>query len=375
MKRMIALAVTAGMIIIAVSLGGFFSVNKYSDKTGSYAVELNEIEQLCRHGKNEQAAEEAQALRKSIRGEKKQKTGFAVLINGGICLVFLTLITAYGCRAVILPFYRLSALAERLARGELDIPLEYERTNYFGKFTWAFDSMRNEIKKARICEREAIDNNKTVIASLSHDIKTPVASIRAYAEALELGMDSDPEKRARFIGVIINKCDEVSKLTEDMLTHSLSDLQKLNMKAEKLELTEFLQETLEELEAGRNDIIYERPLFSVTVEADKMRLAQVVENLINNARKYAKSEIRVSVTRSEDMVAMHFRDYGSGIADEDLPFIWKKFYRGKNSTSEKGAGLGLFIVKYIAERSGGRAELKNVGDGLKVTVQLPVAEE
>ena len=62
-------------------------------------------------------------------------------------------------------------------------------------------------------------------------------------------------------------------------------------------------------------------------------------------------------------------------SDEDLPFIWKKFYRGKNSTSEKGAGLGLFIVKYIAERSGGRAELKNVGDGLKVTVQLPVAEE
>lgn len=73
------------------------------------------------------------------------------------------------------------------------MPLNYERSNYFGEFTWAFDSMRREITKARSCEREATENNKTVIATLSHDIKTPISSIRAYAEGLEANLDNTPE--------------------------------------------------------------------------------------------------------------------------------------------------------------------------------------
>lgn len=77
---------------------------------------------------------------------------------------------------------KIAGFAENIAQGNFDVPLKYERCNYFGAFTWAFDSMRKEIIKARAAEREAVENNKTVIATLSHDIKTPVASIRAYAE-------------------------------------------------------------------------------------------------------------------------------------------------------------------------------------------------
>ena len=93
-----------------------------------------------------------------------------------ICIVFIWI-------SVIKPFHKLERFADSLAAGEFDEALDYQRTNYFGKFTWAFDSMRREIIKARSCEREAIENNKTVIASLSHDLKTPVASISAYSEA------------------------------------------------------------------------------------------------------------------------------------------------------------------------------------------------
>ena len=81
--------------------------------------------------------------------------------------------------------------------------------------------MRKEITKARSCEREAIENNKTVIATLSHDIKTPIASIRAYAEGLEANLDSTYEKRMKYLSILMRKCDEVSKLTNDLFLHSL----------------------------------------------------------------------------------------------------------------------------------------------------------
>ena len=100
-----------------------------------------------------------------------------------------------------------------------------------------------------------------------------------------------------------------------------------------------------------------------------------MENLINNSRKYAKTDIRISIKEKDTFVQVSFSDMGSGIPDEDMPFITDKFYRGKNCGNENGSGLGLYIVKYIAEKSGGSVELQNMYPGLKVTVTLPMINE
>ena len=118
------------------------------------------------------------------------------------------------------PLNKISKYTAEIAKGNLDIPLSYERGSEVGEFSWAFDSMRQELRKSRASEKEAIENNKTVIATLSHDIKTPIASIRAYAEGLEANMDSSPEKRAMYLQTIMKKSDEVSKVTDDLLLHS-----------------------------------------------------------------------------------------------------------------------------------------------------------
>ena len=97
-------------------------------------------------------------------------------------------VVAYLYVGVVRPFMRLEAFAQDVASGNLDSPLAYERSNPFGRFTWAFDNMRVEIKRARAAEAEAVEQGKTAVAALSHDIKTPIASIRAYSEALELGL-------------------------------------------------------------------------------------------------------------------------------------------------------------------------------------------
>ena len=376
MKKLIYTAVTFGLLLTVVCFFAFIQSGRVDSSSGTYAVQLNEIQKLCEQGDNAEAARLSEQLRLEIsaaRTDKGHETMIPVI--WAVCIVFLTAAAVYLWQTILKPFHKLTDFAERLATGDMEIPLEYERTNYFGKFTWAFDSMRREIIRARECEREAIENNKTVIASLSHDIKTPVASIRAYAEALEMGMDGNAEKRQKYISTILSKCDEVSELTEDMFVHSLSDLDKLTMRPEPMELVGFMEKALAELDAGRGDINFDKPLYSLQIKADSKRLEQLIGNLINNSRKYAKTQIDVSIKRLADRAEITVSDHGGGIPDEDLPFVFNKFYRGKNCGNENGAGLGLYIVRYIAVQSGGEVKLKNTGDGLAVTVSLPIDDE
>lgn len=358
---------------------------------GETIVALNEVEQLLME-------EDYESGYGSLRAKEKldsliddlQKDSIAISSDDTYIIIFYVLtvlcITAAYLLIYILvlrPFGRLEGYAAEIATGNLDKDLKYERVNVFGEFTWAFDHMRREIRKARQCEQEAVENNKTVIATLSHDIKTPIASIRAYSEALAENMDSTPERRRRYIDVIIKKCDEVTKITNDMFIHSLHDLDKLVIKKEDVKIHEVIEETVEAMKGNSADIILgDRK--ECRIKGDAGRIAQVIENLINNARKYTDGKIYIDtdfVTPDGDIVPeetdyhnlsddlgymISVKDEGHGIPPEDMPFIFDKFYRGKNHGDEPGAGLGLFIVKYIMEQMDGRVDLVNQEDGLLV---------
>lgn len=374
--RLISVTAIFSALIIIVA-GVFFYTEKQANSQDIIAEQLvavNEIEQLVKMGEYEELSEKTAELSESIRSSKEVSTvNIGIFVMCGICIVFCAVVFVYVYFAILRPFEKLKSFAEKISQGNFDIPLDYERSNYFGEFTWAFDSMRREIKKARSCEREAVENNKTVIATLSHDIKTPVASIRAYAEGLEANLDGTPEKRKKYIGVIMKKCDEVSKLTNDLFLHSLSDMDKLKIYPESFELCGFIENAVAELAAELNDVHFKKPDFTAAVNADKNRLMQITGNLIGNARKYAKTDIEVFITQSGGNVQIHFRDFGKGIPDEDMPFIFDKFYRGKNCGSEQGSGLGLYIVKYIMEQMDGDILLKNHNDGLEAVVSLPIS--
>lgn len=349
-----------------------------ADGTGTFAVAANEVEQLIGDGKTDEALVGIGQLKTELseyRPQSNEGTAAYLWMVSGAASAIIISAFAYIWFAVLRPFRKLEKYAESIAAGDFDVQLDYERTNYFGKFTWAFDSMRKEIVKARACEREAIENNKTVIATLSHDIKTPIASIRAYTEGLEAGLDSTAEKRQKYLSVIMNKCDEVARLTNDMFLHSLSDLDKLKMVPEKTELCDFMQEIAADIGGEHNDVNFRKPAFSAYAMVDRNRLTQITGNIITNARKYAGTEIDVWITRTADTAEIHFRDYGEGIPDEDIPFIFSKFYRGSNCGREQGSGLGLYIVKYVAEQSHGTVMLKNCDKGLEVTLTLPVDKQ
>ena len=347
-------------------------------------VALNEIEKLSEQDGQSPAKDQIAILKQELLGEKEDSN--RTVLHWGIgaylaCTIFPLLIYLYLNKVILRPFQRLQNYASEIAKGNLEVTLSYERVNIFGAFTWSFDHMRKEILKAKSCEREAIENNKTIIATLSHDIKTPIASIRAYAEGLEANMDTSAERRERYLKVIIRKCDEVTKLTNDLFLHSLSNLDKLQVASEVLEIDQILMQTIDEMSADYSDIHIKGKISAATIKGDEKRIVQVLENIINNARKYApkngmelwtvKNMGKIEGNSDQGTYEIHIRDHGYGIDPQDMPFVHDKFYRGKNTGEVPGAGLGLFIVKYIMEQMNGTVYLNNRKDGLEVILTLP----
>ena len=290
-KKVLVLAICCILACTAVFACLYIKLlnDNHKEDNAEILVDLNELEKTV---DNSIANSKLDALIVKIKdsdsdnyNDSKNKIIIFYLISVAfICIVFVVVYTV-----VLKPFKDLENFASELSKGNLDIDLKYNRVNMFGEFTWAFDHMRSELKKSREREQEAVENNKTIIATLSHDIKTPVASIRAYAEGLSENMDSTPERRERYINVIMKKCDEVSKVTDDMFVHSLHDLDRLVINKDKIALDKVIKETIESLKGDKDDINVKGKIDEFTLnEGDSMRIAQVIENIITNARKYAE---------------------------------------------------------------------------------------
>lgn len=372
------------MAVIVVCLFGvtaagcmfYFEGHTVKEGTGTEngLVLLNEIEQLTMDGSgNNPAHDQIQRLRELLKQEtaeahtQTQRRNIVLFIC--IAAVWLIFALLYLYYKIVRPFCKLEIYAEKIAGGDLDVSLEYERTNFFGAFTWAFDHMRKEIVTARENEARAISENKTIIASLSHDIKTPIASVRAYAEGLEANLDTDYEQRERYLQVIMRKCDEVTRLVNDLVLHSLSELERLEIRTQRVSIRRVIEEAVRDLEYPYVTVC--EPLPDTQLYADEKRMAQVIGNVLENAKKYApESRIEIRAVSGPERYEIHVRDYGPGICPEDMPFVTRKFYRGKNVGSQPGSGLGLYIVDYIMERMGGGMTLLSHTDGLEVVLWL-----
>ena len=362
-----ALVIMIAMVVIINKIGEYESRLAVSDR--EVAVNVNEIKQSIEDGDTEKAALVCDELVRNNSGEYKDiYLKYMVIIPFVICIAAIIILIIYLDITVLKPFRELKDYANEISKGNLDKTIEVKRGNYFGDFTWAFDNMRREIIKSRSAEKNAIENNKTVIATLSHDIKTPVASIRAYAEAFEANMDSNAEKRQKYLSTIMEKCDEVTKLTNDLFIHSISEMDRLEIKEESIELKAFIDTEVRKLFVD-DEVEILLPEEEVIIKADPKRLVQIFENLKNNSAKYAKTAVQIKLENS-DQVVVHFRDYGQGIPEEEIPFITGKFYRGKNVGEESGSGLGLYIVKELMEKMGGALRLLNRDPGLDVILEF-----
>lgn len=369
-KKLLIYFIFSITIITIVGLFFYYNSNQnmLDNLKGEYIICLNDVDSLLKEGNYTEAQSKISELQNIMR-QKDFISNSNILILTSICLVSIFLLFLYIYLRIVKPFSNMEKYVCEIARGNFDVNLNYERGNFFGEFTWAFDSMRREINTARKSEKNAIINNKTVISTLSHDIRTPIASIRAYSEALQANLDNSIEKRMNYLNVIIKKCDEVSKLTNDLFLHSLSDLDKIKMNFEDVNICRLLEEIINE-QSINIEINYNKPDFEAVLFIDKNRFIQLVENIISNTNKYAKTAIDIALLNETNYVRLTFKDHGNGIADKDMPFIFDKFYRGMNSKNEQGSGLGLYIVKYIVDSFKGEIHLYN-DNGLVVDIKIP----
>lgn len=303
----------------------------------------------------------------SVRSSQPKKEiltavlAFIMLLQCVFCITYMI----YLNRTIIKPFYKLKGFAERVAGGNLEIPLEMDRQNIFGAFTESFDIMREELKRARMAEARANASKKELVAKLSHDIKTPVASIKA---ASEVGAAlTDDEKIRENYTQIICKADQINSLITNLFTATLEELQQLSVTPEDMESRE-LKNLLENADYLHRAVIPDIP--EGIISADKLRLQQVFDNIFANSYKYADTSIEVRAYRDGKCLAVSVEDYGGGVDPNELPLLKEKFKRGSNAKNVEGAGLGLFISDYFMREMQGSLIVENGGKGLRVIVSI-----
>lgn len=288
----------------------------------------------------------------------------AMLLQCGVCAGYFS----YIRRTVIRPFHKLEGFAERIAGGNLDIPLQMDRQNLFGAFTESFDIMRSELKKARIAEARANASKKELVAKLSHDIKTPVASIKAASE-VGAALSTDEKSRENY-EQIIQKADQINTLVTNLFSVALEELHEFSvtpadMKSQELRI---LLQNADYLHRAVIPAVWEGMLY-----ADRLRLQQVFDNLFANSYKYADTQINVTVCIKENYLAVSVEDLGGGVKAEELPFLKEKFRRGSNTKNIEGAGLGLYIADYCMKQMQGRLDIENGKEGLRATVWIALS--
>lgn len=277
----------------------------------------------------------------------------------------------YLRKTLVRPFHKLKNFAQRVAGGNLDVPLEMDRQNVFGAFTESFDLMRSELKRARLAEAQANAAKKELVAELSHDIKTPVASIKAASEVGLALADSD-RLRDNYTQ-IIRKADQINTLVTNLFNATLEELEQLSVTPGDMESGELAQMLENADYLHRSAVPAASAIPPCLLCADRLRLQQVLDNIYANSYKYAGTDIMLAITRESSRIVIAIEDFGGGVSPPELPFLKEKFRRGSNTGDVEGAGLGLYISDYFMRKMGGKLTVENGTCGLKVSVEVPLS--
>ena len=299
-----------------------------------------------------------------------RQASFLVLAAFSSLAVVTALFFLYLNHKVLRPFQELGSFARNIAAGNLDIPLTMDKTNLFGSFTEGFDIMREELAKARHQEAMANKSKKELIASLSHDIKTPLTSIKLISELMEATAAVPKEKEK--IHTIYEKADQIDRLVTNLFQASLEELDRLSVA-----ITEEESHKLADLirTADFYNLTSMTPVPACIVRMDPLRMQQVFDNIINNSVKYAGTGIDISFSLISEFLKINIKDYGPGVSEDEIPLLFQKYYRGSKAVEDQkdGSGIGLYICSYLIGQMGGRIQCGNHENGFVVELLIPLA--
>ncbi|TGE36378.1 HAMP domain-containing histidine kinase [Desulfosporosinus fructosivorans] len=311
-------------------------------------------------------------------------TSFLVLICVTFILTFMltNIVVSYQfSRSILKPLHNLQSAAAEISRGNLDRSIVEEGDQEIQALCRDFELMRIKLKDSVHTQLKYEDNRKMLISSISHDLKTPVTSIKGYVEGILDGIANTPDKTERYLKTIDLKARQIDQMIDDLLLYAKLDLNQIPFNFERTDIEEYLMlcllESEPELETSNIKVSFHNELRQKQhVLLDRERMKRVIMNILDNSCKYMsknEGELKILLRDTSTSLIIELRDNGSGISEGDLPYIFDRFYRSDAARS-KGSGLGLAIAKQIIEGHQGRVWAVSHGEeGTSIMISLSKA--
>lgn len=303
---------------------------------------------------------------------------------GSVVIVFLTtgiFLILWIYAGILKPINKLKQATRRVKDGDLDFRLEKTGEDEIGELSQDFEEMRAHLKTEIDTRIQYEEDLRNLIGNISHDLKTPLTTIKGYAEGMMDGVADTPEKQEKYLRTIRSKAEDMARMVEELALYTRIDCKSYPYHFEKVHLKDFFEDCIEEdepeLERKNIKLSLENRLSEDDeVYADREQLKRITMNIIGNAVKYLSKESgTVTITLLDELsyIRTEISDTGVGIPKKDLPHIFERFYRGDTSrnTGKGGSGLGLAIVKQIVEDHGGTISARSEeGEGTTISFTL-----
>ncbi|MCR5308545.1 MAG: HAMP domain-containing histidine kinase [Bacilli bacterium] len=371
----------------------FTSMNNQSDR--EYRVDIKRVEHALQAGEtinvddyqyitnvveykegystnSDYAVVNANGKQYSIEYTNESKSLAPVFMNVGmgVTLLLTAGVLIYIDNKVLKPFNKISNYSTELAKGNLTNPMKEEKSKHFGQFVWGMDMLRETLEENKKHELKLQKDKKTLILSISHDIKTPLSAIKLYTKALKEDIYDTPEKKAEALNGIEKNVGEIEHHVSEIVTASKEDFLNLTVKQGETYLANIL---------GKIEILYKEkfstlhtkfsigPFENVLVKGDEDRLEEVIQNILENAIKYGDGRyVRIEIGEEENYKLIAITNSGCSIKEDELPHLFDSFYRGSNVSNKEGSGLGLYIAKTLMHMMNGDIFAKINGDEFTV---------
>jgi two-component system sensor histidine kinase MprB len=291
-----------------------------------------------------------------------------LLCAGGVALA--AVLGRLAARRVLSPLAEVADTAQHISETEdLASRIRVHADDEVGQLATRFNAMLERLERSRQELDESVRSQRQLVADASHELRTPVTSLRTNIEVLLQDEQLAPEERRRILGDVVEQTQELGALVNDLIELARGDLPPADV--HDVQLDHVVAESVERAARNFPDIRFESELEPVLVEGVPERLGRAINNLLDNAARHSPPGGLVEVTAGADGVRV--RDHGPGVAESDLPFVFDRFYRGADSRGKQGSGLGLAIVRQVAEQHRGSVTVENAADGgATFTVHLPV---
>ncbi|MCM1386183.1 MAG: HAMP domain-containing histidine kinase [Bacillus sp. (in: Bacteria)] len=295
----------------------------------------------------------------------------------GMMAALLLWVLLFIKNKILSPFEQLSNASYELAKGNLTTPLPEHKSRFFGKFVWGINLLREHIEEQKSHELALQKEKKTLLLSLSHDIKTPLSAVKLYAKALTKNLYQDRQKQLEIAENIHQKADEIESYVAQIITASKEDFLSLEVQLSEFYLTDLMRNITdyyrEKLSFNKTDFTI-APYENCLLIGDLERAVEMMQNVMENAIKYGDGDnISLIFSEEENCRLITIKNSGCTLTETELPHIFESFWRGTNAGRTPGSGLGLYICRQLMHKMNGDIFAKIEDDSMCVTLVFGMA--